>query len=361
MIYRITLALAFILFLGLRVAESPDQLIWTEHFDHASTNWRTSNSPDELYLIQGGQYVLQRKSSNGPSIILPEEGDLYGESHTEMELTLDPNQPGSSLGMVFLAKPNGSSAYVLEINDGREYRIRKIEESVFKELSGTAKSGGWVKDKQIAKSGTKNRLAATYESGVLKFEINGKDIWVSDVFHPEKGKVGIYVGPASKGSVQEIRVYVSSEEAGRIKKDREDNDPVRAELTDIIISLRTTINAQNKEIDSLNKISSKLEAEVSKYEANPRNIRKLQAEIKELNKEKATLNWKLTKASREIAKLEKFQENIRAKQGGDIVIKLTNALGEEQEKSRGLEKENTELKAQIAALEVELKKYLKDE
>lgn len=361
MFYRITLALTILLFLGLRVAETPDQLIWTENFESASAKWRTSNSPEDLYLIQGGKYVLHRKSSSGPSIILPEEGDLYGESHVEMDVILDPNEPGSSMGMMFLARPNGTSAYMIEINDKREYRVRKIEESVFRELSGTPKGGGWVKEKQIAKAGTKNRLAATYESGVLKFEVNGRDVWVGEVFHPEKGKVGIYVGPASKGYVEEIRVYVSDEEAGRIKKDREDKDPIRAELTDIIISLRNTINAQNKEIDSLTKLSAKLEAEVSKYETNPRNIRKLQAENKKLEKEKASLNWQLTKANKEIDKLKKFQDNIQKKQGGDIVIKLTNALTDEQEKTKNLEKDNTQLKAQIAALEIELKKYIDNE
>ncbi|MDX5320949.1 MAG: hypothetical protein LPK49_07805, partial [Bacteroidota bacterium] len=308
--------MTLLLLMGLRPAESPDQLIWTEPFDDASPKWRTSNSPDELYLIQGGHYVLHRKASTGPSIILPEEGDLYGESRVEMELTLDANVAGSSLGMMFLAKPNGKSAYMIEINDQREYRIRQIESSIFKEMSGTAKSSGWVKEKAIAKAGTKNRLAATYESGVLKFEINGKDLWVGDVFQPEKGKVGIYVGPGSKGFVDAIRVYVSEEEASRIRKDREDKDPVRAELTDIIISLRNTINAQNKEIDSLTKMSSKLQAELSKIDNSPRNVKKLSAEVAQLTKENKSLEWQLKKEKKEVDRLTKFQNTIRAKQGG---------------------------------------------
>jgi|GEM_PF-2203385 len=361
MIYRLTLAFVLLLSLGLRIAENPDQLIWTEQFDKASTNWRTSNSPDELYLIQGGQYVLFRKSVNGPSIILPEEGDLYGESRVEMELYLDAAQPGSSLGLMFMARPNGSSSYLMEINDEREYRIRRIEESVFQEISGSPKNGGWVKEKMIAKSGERNLISATYESGVLKFEINGKDVWVGDAFKPEKGKIGIYIGPASKGSVEEIRVYVSEEEAERIRKDREDKDPIRAELTDIIISLRTTINAQNKEIDSLTKLSGKLQAEQSKFDNNPRNVRKLGAEITQLTKENKSLNWQLTKANKEIDKLNKFQDIIKTRQGGDIIIKLTNALNDEQEKNQALVKENKELTTRLAALELELKKYKEDE
>lgn len=361
MIYRLSLAFVVLLSLGLRIAENPDQLIWTEQFDKASTNWRTSNSPDELYLIQGGQYVLFRKSPSGPSIILPEEGDLYGESHVEMEVYLDPTQAGSSLGLMFMARPNGSNAYLLEINDQREYRIRRIEESVFKEVSGSSKNGGWVKEKMVAKAGERNLISATYESGVLKFEINGKDVWVGDAFKPEKGKIGIYVGPASKGKVDEIRVYVSEAEVARIRKDREDHDPIRSELTDIIISLRTTINAQNKEIDSLTKLSGKLQAEQSKFDNNPRNVKKLSAEIAQLTKDNKALEWKFSKANKEIDKLKKFQDNIKANQGGDIVIKLTNALNDEQEKNQRLEKENRELTTRLAALELELKKYKKED
>lgn len=361
MIYRLSLALVLLLSLGLSSTETPDQLIWTERFESASTTWRTSNSLDELYLIQGGHYVLFRKSESGPSIILPENGDLYGECHVEMEMMLDPLEPGSSLGLMFMARPNGSAAYILEVNDQREYRIRRIEESVFKELSGTAKNAGWVKDKVIHKPGEINRLTATYGSGALKFEINGKDVWVGDAYQSEQGKIGIYVGPGSKGQVDEIRVYVSQEEAERIKKDREDQDPLRAELTEIIISLRHTINAQNKEIDSLQKVSGQLQAEQSKFDNNPRNVKLLAARIAELEKVNRACESKGKQLAKEVQTLKKFQDNIKSRQGGDIVIKLTNALAEEQDKNKELEKEKKELNARLAALELELKTYKDNE
>ncbi|HCS20421.1 MAG TPA: hypothetical protein DIW47_07650 [Bacteroidetes bacterium] len=361
MIYRLSLALVLLLSLGLSSTETPDQLIWTERFESATTTWRTSNSLDELYLIQGGHYVLFRKNESGPSIILPENGDLYGECHVEMEMMLDPLVPGSSLGLMFMARPNGSAAYILEINDSREYRIRQIEESVFKELSGTTKNAGWIRDKVIHKPGEINRITATYGSGVIKFEINGKDVWVGDAYQPEKGKIGIYIGPGSKGQVDEIRVYVSQEEADRIKKDREDQDPLRAELTEIIISLRQTINAQNKEIDSLMKVSGQLQAEQSKFDNNPRNVKKLTAQIAGLEKEKRALEAKVRQLTKEVTVLKKFQDNIKTRQGGDIVIKLTNALGEEQDKNKELEKEKKELTSRLAALELELKTYKDNE
>ncbi len=340
---------------------NPDQLIWAENFDTTSANWRTSNSIDELYLIQNGEYVLYRKSSSGPSILLPEEGDLYGECRSEMRFRFDPLQSGSSAGLVFMAKPNGSQAYVLEINDRREYRVRKIEDGVFKELSGTPKNAGWIKEKSVAKSGDLNLVSASYESGILKLTINGKDVWIGDAYQQEKGKVGIYIGPASKARIDDIRVYVSEEEAQRIRKDREDKDPIRSELTEIIITLRNTINAQNREIDSLTKLSSKLQAEQDKFDNNPRNVRKLSAKIRELEKEVNVWKWKHGQLEKENKKLEKFQENIRKNTGGDIVIKLTNALNDEQEKNRELEKENKELQARLKALELELGKYKSDE
>jgi hypothetical protein len=276
-------------------------------------------------------------------------------------MTLDPLEPGSSLGLMFMARPNGKAAYVLELNDKREYRVRHIEESIFKELSGTAKNAGWVSDKAVHKAGEVNRITATYGSGVVKFEINGKDVWVGDAYQSEKGKIGIYVGPGSKGQVDEIRVYVSQEEADRIKKDREDQDPMRAELTEIIISLRTTINAQNKEIDSLVKLSGQLQAEISKVDKDPRNAKKLAARITELEKENQAREAKIKLLTKELDTLKKFQENIKKREGGDIVIKLTTSLGEEQNKNKELEKDNKELKTRLAALELELKKCKENE
>lgn len=362
MIYRWTLAFLVLFTLGLSIVTTdPDQLIWSETFESSGTKWKTSNSVDELYLIQNGRYILHRKNQGGPAIILPEDGDLYEESHVEMKLSLDELEPGSSMGLVVMARTDGTSAYILEINDNREYRVRKIEESVFKELSGTVKGSGWEKEKAIGKAGETNLLSATCQEGVLKFKINGKDLWISDEFQMEPGKVGIYVGPGSKGWVDEIKVFVDAEEAKRIRKERDEKDPARSELTNIIVSLRKTINAQNKEIDSLKKVSSKLEAEQIKLEKDPRNLKKLNARITALEQENKALTTKIATLTAENTKLKKFKEAIEKGKGGDIVIQLSDALEAERDKSGALERENKDLKTRIAALELELKTYQDDE
>ncbi len=356
MIYRILLILVLLLVsTGLFLLDNPEKLIWSEDFNQSSAQWRTSNNADELFLFEQGQYVLWRKNTSSPSVILPEEGDLFGECRVSIEVSLDATLGGSA-GLSFLAKQDGSMAYVAEISSDKQFRVRKLEGGSFTELSGKAKSSGWVKEKSIKDAGESNTLELSYKPGALVLSINQKQVWVGNEMVQHKGKCGVYVGPESRARVDDLTVYVSEAEAERIKNDRNNNDPARSALTDIIIQLRTTINAQNREIDSLVEVSGKLKAESDRLDRSPKNVKKLSAEVYSLKKELAASEAKLKKAEKELLSLRKFKDNIRTSQGGDIVISLTTALAKEKDKNASLAQENKELKAKLADLEAEKNK-----
>lgn len=357
MIYR-RFAPVLLVFVLVSLALTPlidsDTLIWTENFQSVSTQWKTSNNAEELFLIENGEYVLWRKSVTGPSVVLPESGDLYGESKASLEISIDADYGGSG-GLVFLAKQDGNYALVAEISGDRKYRVRKLEKGGFTELTGLTKNSGWVKDKIVKEKGQTNTVEISYAPGAIILSINQKQVWVGNEFVKHQGKCGVYVGPESRVRMDNLRVFVSEEEADRIKNDRNNNDPARSALTDIIITLRNTINAQNHEIDSLEKLSGKLQAESDKLDRSPKNVRKLSADLRAAKKEIAALEYKLKKSEKEVKALKSFKDNIKSSKEGDIVISLTNALADEKEKRMAVEKENRELKAKLAALEAEEK------
>lgn len=339
----------------------PDQLVWHETFDNSSLRWRTSNSADEVFFVQGGEYHLHRKTLSGPGLILPEDGDSYSESIMEMDVTLDPKTSGSAAGLVFLAAQDGSLAFVFEINDKKEYRIRKIEGGIFKGLSGKVRNDYWEGEKQIAKLGEMNVLKAMYLNNQLSFYINNKKVWEGEHYVPSRGKVGVLIGPGAKATIDEIKVYVSELEAESIKKERDKKDPLLAELTAVIATLRNTINAQNKELDSLRKANDKLEKEIAKYDNNPRNSKKLGERIAQLEKENKSLQNQVKALTKQVDDLKKFQENVKKREGGDLIIKLSAALSEEQNRNAELESENRTLNKRIQELEKELNKYQENE
>ncbi|TNE80810.1 MAG: hypothetical protein EP332_06205 [Bacteroidetes bacterium] len=356
MIYRLLLIPALLIVsLGLILADDPEKLIWSESFDQSSAQWRTSNNADELFLFEQGQYVLWRKNTTSPSVILPEQGDLFGDCRASITVSLDAILGGSA-GMSFLAKQDGSLAYIAEISSDKQFRVRKLDGGSFTELSGKPKSSGWVKEKSIKDAGEPNTLELSYKPGALVLSINQKQVWVGNEMVQHKGKCGVYIGPESRARLDDLKVFVSDTEAERIKNDRNNNDPARSALTDIIIQLRKTINAQNREIDSLQDVSGKLKAESDRLDRSPKNVKKLSAEVYSLKKELASSQAKLKKAEKELLSLRKFKDNIRKNQSGDIVISLTTALAEEKDKNAELAKENKELKAKLAAMEAEQNK-----
>jgi cell division protein FtsB len=328
-----------------------DRLIWTENFESASANWRQSNNADETFLIQNGRYLLWRKDSRSPSLILPEDGDLYAESLIELSVYLEKSGRGSSAGLVALAQQDGSGAYVLEINSSQEFRVRKIANSLFVELSGSPKNHGWTGEKGIRRQGMENRLGCMVEDGNIRFFINGKEVYATEEPLLKKGKCGVMIGPASKAEMDDLQVFVSEEEARRIKEDRNADDPARSALTEVIITLRNTINSQNRELDSLRKLSSRLNAEIIKYDQSPKNVKKLEGEIASLKKGNTSLQAKIKKLEKENAELQLFRQSVQRAQGGDMIIKLSMALADEKEKNTSLKKELDELKMKLSQTE----------
>ncbi len=345
----------FLLISAFHLLDEGDQLIWNENFDAASTQWRTSNNADELFVIDNGEYLLWRKNQVSPSLVLPEKGDVYQESRIELQVRINAENPDGSAGLVVLAQQDGKGAYVFEVSGDQKFRVRKIQNSAFREVSGKAKNAGWVKEKFIKEAGQVNKLSVTYIAGTLILKINNEEAWNGVEYELKEGKAGVYIGPDSRAKLDNLQVYVNEDEAKRIKQARDNNDPARSALTDIIIQLRTTINAQNHEIDSLEKVSRKLEKENDRYENSPRNVRKLRAEVSQLKKEKATLEWRLRKAERELEKLEKFKKTIREGQNGDVIITLTNTLADEKDKNKKLQEENKALADTVKRLQLELR------
>ena len=141
-----------------------EKLVISENFDSAGTAWQTMAASQNLFLVQGGEYILQRKSDESPYAVIANFEKEFSEFRLLTSLSLEKAYgPDASVGLLVMAQPGGDGGFVLEFNKDYNYRLRQISGGVYVYLTGTSKDGGWKKFPFDTKPGT-----------YLQVEVQGK-------------------------------------------------------------------------------------------------------------------------------------------------------------------------------------------
>lgn len=333
------------------VSEPMSNLIVAENFDSSGSQWTTLADAENLFIIQEGEYILQRKASNAPYAVLSGFEPVSIPFRMLTALKIDKVYGETSfVGVMFMMQPQGQGGFLVEFNNDEKYRIRQIVSGAYRYLTGDQKEGGWIKHSALKEPGEYNIIEIKAAAGNYDVFFNGKFIQSCAERSYKSGETGIIIGPSTRAKSDYFYLFgpdlpaVQSPDENPVSKTNETENEIVV-LTESIIALKTEINTLKEENEGLRKTVSAMRSGEAEQQVTLKNyekqVKNLEAEIK---RKQATAD-SLQRVNND---LQKYKEMVGANGSGDLVITLSKALKTEKEKTAAFEKQIQELKQQKA-------------
>jgi len=308
------------------VNEKFDRLDLSENFDTSSGMWTFMSNSENLFLVQEGEYILNRKAPEKPYAIIAnyDYNQLAFKMVTSLKIEKANDQNGS-VGVMFMAQNDGNGGFIFEINTLKQFRLRQIVAGSYKYLTGDAKSGGWVKSNFI------NNLNV-YNLFELKFSQRNYDIYLNNNFF------GYIVGPGSRAKIDFLYLFSASGKgeptAGSSNNNQQqEGSPDVIQLAESIIKLKTQINklqAENEELTrNLENVKTADQEDENERKLKDKTITDLQ---KQMTKKEASFD-SLLKVNQT---LQKYKEMVAGNENSDLIITLSKSVKAEKEKNKQL-------------------------
>lgn len=328
------------------VNEKFEKLSISENFDSAGTWWTVLSNAENLFIIQDGEYILQRKATGAPFAILAALDEEPGEFRAITALKIEKSMGEEAhLGLLFMMQPQGQGGFLFEINKKKEYRLRQITGGAYRYISGSTKDQGWTRHQAVNEAGSPNILEVRTSKGAYDLYINNAYIRSFSEPNYRSGKLGLIVGPDTRGRADYFYVFKKGSIAATPptppgSASTSTDSPDIIELAQSIITLKTRINELEEENNGLKRTISAINTGEQEKDVQIRNIEKQISSLQEqLGKKDAVID-SLTKAN---AALRPYKDMIGNKDG-DVIINLSKALKAEKEKNQKLEEELKSIK-----------------
>ncbi|HNS12352.1 MAG TPA: hypothetical protein PKM97_07020 [Bacteroidia bacterium] len=219
--------------------------IFSDKFETDNGNWKIMSNADNLFLIQDGTYLLQRKNPKSVYSIFPKWTNTATTFEIMVKLIVGQTENiESGAGIIFMAQADGSGAFVLEINDNKQYRLKQLVGVNFRLLTGSAKTNGWLDSPFLNGKDEVNLIQVKSSNRNYDIHFNQNYIFSFTEIAYKTGNIGISVGPLSKFKIEEFAVYTSSESGQSVSDSIAINHKPR---TDSVYTLQEEINALKAE------------------------------------------------------------------------------------------------------------------
>ncbi|MBL7925905.1 MAG: hypothetical protein JNK61_03270 [Bacteroidia bacterium] len=304
-----------------------------ENFDSSTSAWTIAANNENFFIVQDGEYILNRKNSVAPFAIVCgfENTALQYKLITSLKLDKASTEL-NSMGLLFQLQPDKKGGFLFEVNGQKQFRIREISGNGYKFISGDLKGEGWVRSNFIHQNGIANLIELRFMEGVYDFYINTNFAFTCKNISYKSGNFGFVIGPSSKAKI-DFFYLLTNDSNGNVSAKPEDDISILAES---IINLKTLLNNVSLENELLiNTI------EAMKQEAKHFNQEKQQlttaAEQHQLAYNKLLLvNDSLIRVNND---LNKYKAIFDSNNTGDIVINLSKALKAEKQKTIKLQEQ----------------------
>lgn len=188
-------------------------VIYKEDFETDKGDWKVLSNAENLFIIQEGNYILNRKNKNSAYSIFPIWKNNRNAFEINMNLRFDfGTEKDAAAGLIFMAQEDGSGAFVLEINGQKQYRLKQLVGVNFKILTGNPKLGGWVYSEHLLGSELLNHLQIRMAERNYDVYINRKYIFSFTELAYKSGNIGIAIGPGTQARIDNFTVYGLSAE-----------------------------------------------------------------------------------------------------------------------------------------------------
>ncbi len=219
--------------------------IFSDNFESDNGNWKIMSNADNLFLIQDGNYLLQRKNLKSVYSVFPKWENPASTFEISAKIMIEYTENiESGAGIIFMAQADGSGAFVLEINDKKQYRLKQLVGVNFRLLTGTQKTNGWLDSPFLNAKGEINLIQIKTSNRNYDIHINQNYIFSFNELAYKSGNIGISVGPLSKFSIEQFAVYTTSNgDQSSNNSDTTNNIPVK----DTVVTLQEEIKVLREE------------------------------------------------------------------------------------------------------------------
>jgi hypothetical protein len=210
------LAFVFGLLLGLSWLSNAQQRISVEFghpiliddFNENSGQWPMITTTENYYVVDKGEYFLNRNNPNSPFIILPFKKEAVSSFHLKTAIKIGPSEGKMpSAGIIFMVQDSGNSAMVMEFNRNKRFRVYNIVGGQPQYLTGDIPSEGWIRNNSLLTTEDYNTLEVKSLDGDFDIFING--ILAASFFNRrfDGGKFGLFIGAGTKARVDYFYAY----------------------------------------------------------------------------------------------------------------------------------------------------------
>jgi len=337
------------------INERFEKLLVSENFDSINTYWTTMANADNLFIVQDGEYILQRKATTAPFAVIANFEENYSNFKVVTSVKLDKTLSETGFaGLLFMMQAEGAGGFLIELNKVKEYRLRQIVDGSYKYITGSSKTGGWIKSNELNEAGHANMIEVRNLNRSYDLYLNNKFVMSFSEPTYKSGQMGVIVGPATRCKIDFMYIFtkVSPEEMNLTTTAPADSTNVSTESPDMIqlaesiIILKTQINKLNEENDGLRKTISAMKSGDQEKDVTIKNYEK---QVKALQDQAAKKEQTLDSLNKKNNELMKFKEMAGGNENGDLIIVLSKSLKSEKEKNAALEKEIKELREKNGA------------
>ncbi len=327
------------------VTEKFDKMDLSENFDSSNGMWTFMANNDNLFLVQEGEYILNRKTTASPfAVIANYENSLTAfRLITSIKIEKAADASGS-VGIIFMAQADGQGGFIFEINTQKQYRLRQITSGAYKYLTGEQKTGGWIKSTMINDLNVYNLLEIKTANRNYDIYLNNMYLMSFTEIAYKNGKLGLVVGPGSKSKVDFLYLFSSSKFADDDRNERDtkqqthgtetkDTGPDVVELAESIIKLKTQINKLTAENDDLRRTVDAIKASDDDAEKEKKNYEKRIKDLQAQMQQKDTSVDSIAKINKELLK---YKEMVAGNENSDLIISLSKTVKTEKEKNKSL-------------------------
>lgn len=321
------------------VNEKFDRLDLSENFDTSSGMWTFMSNSENLFLVQEGEYILNRKAPEKPYAIIANYD--YNQPAFKMVTSLKiekANDQNGSVGVMFMAQNDGNGGFIFEINTLKQFRLRQIVSGSYKYLTGDAKSGGWVKSNFINNLNVYNLLELRFSQRNYDIYLNNNLLMSFTEIAYKSGRFGYIVGPGSRAKIDFLYLFSASGKgeqttSGGNSNQQQEGSPDVIQLAESIIKLKTQINklqAENEELTrNLESVKSADQEDANERKLKDKTITDLQ---KQMVKKEASFD-SLLKVNQTLLK---YKEMVAGNENSDLIITLSRSVKTEKEKNKQL-------------------------
>ena len=339
------------------VTEKFDKMDLSENFDSSNGMWTFMANNDNLFLVQEGEYILNRKTNVSPfAVIANYDNNLAAfrlVTSIKIERAADAN---GSVGIIFMAQADGQGGFVFEINTQKQYRLRQITASGYKHLTGEQKTGGWIKSSMINDLNVYNLLEIKTASRNYDIYLNNSYLMSFSEISYKTGRLGIVVGPGSKSKVDFMYLFSSSKYNDAEEKEtspegkptnvttKESGGPDIVELAESIIKLKTQINKLTAENDDYKRTIDAIKSADDDAEKEKKNYEK---RIKDMQNQMLQKDASVDSIAKINKELLKYKDMVAGNENSDLIISLSKSIKTEKEKNKILADSLTLLKTEL--------------